>query len=69
MSRFTLNGAVLTSDMSLRQQAKAKADANGAVVVTVSSHAQERRIHRQYTQVEFYAPVNLGSRSRLFICK
>lgn len=66
---FGFNGAEPTAGMSLRQQAKAKADANGAVLITVSSHAHERRIRRQYAKVEFYSPVNLGSKSRLFICK
>lgn len=69
MTLFPHNDAVLTSRMSLRQQAKAIADANGALVVTVSSHAQERRVRRQYAQVQFYSPVNLGSKSRLFICR
>lgn len=69
MNYFNLNGATLKAEMTLRQQAKAIADANGAIVVTVSSHAMERRIRRQYCVMYFYAPVRLGSKSRLFICK
>ena len=69
MNNFNLNGATLEPGMTLRQQAKAIADANDAVVVTVSSHAMERRIRRQYGVMDFYAPIRLGSKSRLFICK
>lgn len=69
MNNFNLNGAMLKPSMTLRQQAKAVADANGAIVVTVSSHAMERRMRQQYSVVDFYAPVRLGSKSRLFICK
>ncbi len=69
MRHFQLNGAQLLPGMSLREQAKEIAKANNAVVVTVSSHNAVARLFKQYNRVEFYSPVNLGSKSRLYICK
>lgn len=52
---------------TIRQQAEAKAKKTGGVVIACSSHAQVARESRKYDSFEFYSPVSLGSKTRLFI--
>lgn len=59
---------VLKPGMSMRQMAVAKAEMQGKKVVAVSSHSQERRMRKEHSgDVEFFGPVSLGSKIKLFL--
>lgn len=56
MTRYTLTAC-----------AKEKAAREHKIVVRVSSHAQARRLSKRLTGWEWFGPVSLGSKTRLFL--